>query len=137
VPCPPGGRSSERKWTTFGWLAFAVGTAYRCQDVRKFRCPALPAEAVGVRPGQHLIVRPAWYVAGDRDLVLSFPGRTELLADMNAVVPQLRQSIILPAAAGHCCGPSNSNRRRGSPGRTGGQGVAQAQGHGSRYWYLL
>jgi pimeloyl-ACP methyl ester carboxylesterase len=43
---------------------------------------------------------PALYVAGDRDLVLSFPGVKELVANLTAFVPQLRQTIILPGC-GH------------------------------------
>ena len=43
---------------------------------------------------------PALYVAGDRDLVLAFPGSKEMVANLSAVVPQLRQTIILPGC-GH------------------------------------
>src|SRR3954449_13599517 len=39
---------------------------------------------------------PALYVAGERDLVLSFPGAKELIANLTAFVPQLRRTIILP-----------------------------------------
>ena len=40
------------------------------------------------------------YVAGERDLVLSFPGAKELIANLTTFVPQLRQTIILPGC-GH------------------------------------
>jgi pimeloyl-ACP methyl ester carboxylesterase len=43
---------------------------------------------------------PALYVAGDRDPVLSFPGVKEQVANLAAVVPQLRQTIIVPGC-GH------------------------------------
>ena len=39
---------------------------------------------------------PALYVAGDRDLVLSFPGVKELVANLTAFVPHLQPTIILP-----------------------------------------
>jgi pimeloyl-ACP methyl ester carboxylesterase len=43
---------------------------------------------------------PALYVAGERDLVLRFPGAKEMVANMAALVPQLRETIIL-AGCGH------------------------------------
>jgi pimeloyl-ACP methyl ester carboxylesterase len=43
---------------------------------------------------------PALFVAGERDLVLSFPGAKELVANLTAFVPHLRQTIILPGC-GH------------------------------------
>ena len=43
---------------------------------------------------------PALYVAGDRDLVLKFPGAAELIANLTHFVPQLRQTIVLPGC-GH------------------------------------
>jgi pimeloyl-ACP methyl ester carboxylesterase len=43
---------------------------------------------------------PALYVVGDRDLVLSFPGAKELVANLTTFVPHLRQTIILPSC-GH------------------------------------
>ncbi len=43
---------------------------------------------------------PALYVAGDRDLVLAFPGAKDLVANLRAYVPALRQTIILPGC-GH------------------------------------
>jgi pimeloyl-ACP methyl ester carboxylesterase len=43
---------------------------------------------------------PALYVAGDRDLVLDFPGARELIANLVACVPNLRRSVILPGC-GH------------------------------------
>jgi pimeloyl-ACP methyl ester carboxylesterase len=43
---------------------------------------------------------PALYITGERDLVLSFPGVKELVANLTAFVPQLRQTIILPGC-GH------------------------------------
>jgi pimeloyl-ACP methyl ester carboxylesterase len=43
---------------------------------------------------------PALYVAGERDLVLAFPGAKELIANLTTFVPQLRQTIILPGC-GH------------------------------------
>jgi pimeloyl-ACP methyl ester carboxylesterase len=43
---------------------------------------------------------PAMFVAGERDLVVNFPGARELLANLRTPVPQLRRSIILPGC-GH------------------------------------
>ena len=43
---------------------------------------------------------PALYVAGERDLVLAFPGAKELVANLTAFVPNLTQTIILPGC-GH------------------------------------
>jgi pimeloyl-ACP methyl ester carboxylesterase len=43
---------------------------------------------------------PALYVAGERDLVLGFPGAMEMVAKLKTVVPRLRESLILPGC-GH------------------------------------
>ena len=43
---------------------------------------------------------PALYVAGERDLVLAFPGAAELVANLKTFVPDLRKTIILPGC-GH------------------------------------
>jgi pimeloyl-ACP methyl ester carboxylesterase len=43
---------------------------------------------------------PALYVTGERDLVLAFPGAKELVANLTAFVPNLRQTIMLPGC-GH------------------------------------
>jgi pimeloyl-ACP methyl ester carboxylesterase len=43
---------------------------------------------------------PALYVAGERDLVLRFPGSKDLIANLAAVVPNLRRTVILPGC-GH------------------------------------
>jgi pimeloyl-ACP methyl ester carboxylesterase len=43
---------------------------------------------------------PALYVAGDRDLVVSFPGMDRLIPNLASFVPQLRGTIILPGC-GH------------------------------------
>jgi len=43
---------------------------------------------------------PAMFVAGERDLIVNFPGARELLANMHTSVPQLRRSIMLPGC-GH------------------------------------
>jgi pimeloyl-ACP methyl ester carboxylesterase len=43
---------------------------------------------------------PALYVAGDRDLVVSFPGADQFIANLSKVVPQLRRTIMLPGC-GH------------------------------------
>jgi pimeloyl-ACP methyl ester carboxylesterase len=43
---------------------------------------------------------PALYVAGDRDLVLSFPGAADLIANLKTYVPDLRKTTILPGC-GH------------------------------------
>jgi pimeloyl-ACP methyl ester carboxylesterase len=43
---------------------------------------------------------PALYMAGDRDLVLSFRGMDQLLPALKQFVPNLRDAIILPGC-GH------------------------------------
>jgi epoxide hydrolase A/B len=43
---------------------------------------------------------PALYVAGDRDLVVRFPGAPQLIANLKAFVPDLRATIMLPGC-GH------------------------------------
>ena len=43
---------------------------------------------------------PALYVAGDRDLVVSFPGAQAMIANLRASVPRLRETIMLPGC-GH------------------------------------
>jgi epoxide hydrolase A/B len=43
---------------------------------------------------------PALYVAGDRDLVLTFPGAAELVANLTQFVPRLRRTVVLPGC-GH------------------------------------
>jgi pimeloyl-ACP methyl ester carboxylesterase len=43
---------------------------------------------------------PALYVAGERDLVLAFPGAAETVANLPTIVPRLRETIMLPGC-GH------------------------------------
>lgn len=43
---------------------------------------------------------PALYVAGDRDLIVTFPGMDQLLANLNRLVPGLRKIQMLPGC-GH------------------------------------
>ena len=43
---------------------------------------------------------PALYIAGDRDLVVRFPGAPELIANLSKFVPNLRKTITLPGC-GH------------------------------------
>jgi pimeloyl-ACP methyl ester carboxylesterase len=43
---------------------------------------------------------PALYVAGDRDLVVNFPGAQQLIANLKTFVPKLRETIMLPGC-GH------------------------------------
>ena len=39
---------------------------------------------------------PALYVAGDRDLVVRFPGADKFIANLGQFVPQLRETVMLP-----------------------------------------
>ena len=39
---------------------------------------------------------PALYMAGDRDLVVKFPGMDQLIANLRQFVPKLQQTVILP-----------------------------------------
>src|SRR5216683_2437331 len=43
---------------------------------------------------------PALYIAGDRDLVVAFPGMDQLIPNLANFVPQLRRTIMLPGC-GH------------------------------------
>ena len=43
---------------------------------------------------------PALYVAGDRDVVVSFPGVADLIANLKTFVPNLRETVMLPGC-GH------------------------------------
>jgi pimeloyl-ACP methyl ester carboxylesterase len=43
---------------------------------------------------------PALYVAGERDLVLAFPGAADFVSNLPTVVPRLRETIMLPGC-GH------------------------------------
>jgi pimeloyl-ACP methyl ester carboxylesterase len=47
-----------------------------------------------------VVTVPALYVAGDRDLVVRFPGMDQLLPNLSRFVPQLRRTIMLPGC-GH------------------------------------
>jgi pimeloyl-ACP methyl ester carboxylesterase len=46
------------------------------------------------------VLAPALYVAGDRDLVVRFPGMNALIPQLRTVVPNLRQTLLLPGC-GH------------------------------------
>jgi len=46
------------------------------------------------------VTAPALYIAGDRDLVVRFPGAPELIANLTKFVPNLRKTIMLPGC-GH------------------------------------
>jgi pimeloyl-ACP methyl ester carboxylesterase len=43
---------------------------------------------------------PALYIAGDRDLVLAFPGMDQVIANLSKFVPQLRRTLLFPGC-GH------------------------------------
>ena len=43
---------------------------------------------------------PALYVAGDRDLVVAFPGMDQLIPNLTKFVPRLQKTIMLPGC-GH------------------------------------
>jgi len=47
-----------------------------------------------------LVTVPALYVAGERDLVVRFPGMAQLIPNLSKFVPKLRQTIMLPGC-GH------------------------------------
>ena len=46
------------------------------------------------------VLPPALYVAGEQDLVVSFPGAKEMIANLRDVVPNLRDAALLPGC-GH------------------------------------
>ena len=47
-----------------------------------------------------VVTVPALYVAGDRDLVVRFPGMDQLISNLSTFVPQLRRTVMLPGS-GH------------------------------------
>jgi pimeloyl-ACP methyl ester carboxylesterase len=47
-----------------------------------------------------VVTVPALYVAGDRDLVVRFPGMDKLIPNLATFVPQLRRTVMLPGC-GH------------------------------------
>jgi pimeloyl-ACP methyl ester carboxylesterase len=47
-----------------------------------------------------VVTVPALYVAGDRDLVVRFPGMDKLIPNLRTFVPQLRRTVMLPGC-GH------------------------------------
>jgi pimeloyl-ACP methyl ester carboxylesterase len=47
-----------------------------------------------------LVRTPALFIAGERDLVVNFPGMQGLIANLRAFVPQLKESLLLPGC-GH------------------------------------
>jgi len=51
---------------------------------------------------------PALYIAGDRDLVMRFPGMDQLIPSLTRFVPQLRGTIMLPG-----CGHWTQQERAG------------------------
>lgn len=46
------------------------------------------------------ILTPALYIMGERDVVISFPGYSQVVANMRPAVPQLKEMILLPGC-GH------------------------------------
>jgi pimeloyl-ACP methyl ester carboxylesterase len=56
-------------------------------------------ELLGPFAGARVTV-PALYIAGDRDLVLSFRGLDQVIANLSKFVPQLRGTLLLPGC-GH------------------------------------
>jgi pimeloyl-ACP methyl ester carboxylesterase len=54
------------------------------------------------------VIVPALYMVGDRDLVVSFRGVDQLIANLTAYVPRLRQTIMLPG-----CGHWTQQERAG------------------------
>jgi epoxide hydrolase A/B len=47
-----------------------------------------------------VVAVPALYVAGDRDLVVRFPGMDQLITNLSTFVPRLRRTVMLPGC-GH------------------------------------
>ena len=64
-----------------------------------YRAIDLSWELMAPWQGAH-VMTPAQYVAGDRDLVIDFPGMEELIPRLQTVVPKLRQTVLLPGC-GH------------------------------------
>jgi pimeloyl-ACP methyl ester carboxylesterase len=56
-------------------------------------------ELLGPYAGARVMV-PALYVAGDRDLVVTFPGMDQLIPNLSKFVPNLRKTVMLPGC-GH------------------------------------
>ena len=94
APLPP--------WLTEADLAFYVGeftrTGFR-GGLNWYRNIDRNWELLAPFAGARVTV-PALYVAGERDLVLTFPGTADLVAKLSQIVPGLRAATILPGC-GH------------------------------------
>lgn len=55
-----------------------------------------------------LVIPPALYIAGDRDLVANFPGMSQLIPNLRMFVPQLTKTVMLPG-----CGHWTQQERTG------------------------
>lgn len=90
------------KWLTEEDLAFYTGefarTGFR-GGLNWYRNIDRNWEMLAPFAGARVTV-PALYVAGERDLVLAFPGAAELVANLKTFVPELRKTTILPGC-GH------------------------------------
>ena len=90
-----------------GWLTESDVHAYATEYERTgftggltwYRAIDLSWELMAPSQGAH-VAPPALYVAGDRDLVVGFPGMGELIAGLRAFVPNLTEVVMLPGC-GH------------------------------------
>ncbi|CAM5280703.1 alpha/beta fold hydrolase [Streptomyces abikoensis] len=81
-----------REYSTHGDHAFTGGLNWYRNIDRNW-------ELLAPFDGRRIEV-PALYVAGDRDLVSSFPGVAQLVASLDTVLPRLHRSVTLPGC-GH------------------------------------
>ncbi|WP_428484842.1 alpha/beta fold hydrolase [Rhodopila sp.] len=89
-------------WLTEADIAFYTGefsrTGFR-GGLNWYRNIDRNWELLAAYHGARVMV-PALYVAGDRDLVMAFRGMDELVANLSAIIPNLRQTLIL-TGCGH------------------------------------
>jgi pimeloyl-ACP methyl ester carboxylesterase len=77
----------DTEFTVTRWVGFGHAQARASRELR------------GALAGA-IVTIPALYMAGDRDLVVSFPGTDPLLANLKTFVPALRKIQMMPVC-GH------------------------------------
>ncbi len=89
-------------WLTEADIDFYAGEFARTGftgGLNWYRCMDKTWELMGAWNGAQ-VTPPALYMAGERDLVVQFPGFRELIAGLKAFVPNLTKTVMLPGC-GH------------------------------------